>query len=287
MVSPSSFPDFLGWIPEVEKTIDYQRKTQEAEAWVQQSDLILLVDHNAPDRSGDLESLIASSKATKIMIDHHPKPTYPVDYQLSCTEVSSTAELVYGLLSEIEASAIDSEVATAIYVGIMTDTGNFVHNVHPDTFRIVSELIALGIDRDAIFDKVFNNFSFDRMRLMGYALHQKTMFLEDLGVAIMALSKKELEEYHFITGDTEGFVNLPLAIKGVKASILVLEKEEEIRFSFRSKGDIHINQIAKNYYDGGGHKNAAGGSDKSGIGIEEAVIKLKEVLNKERKLFNK
>lgn len=284
VITPSSFPDFLAWMPELNLAINYKQDEKGAKAVLLKADLIVLVDHNAPDRTGEMERCIAESGAKKIMIDHHPEPSYPVDYQISCTEVSSTAELVHNFISTIELQAFNTDISSAIYVGVMTDTGNFVHNVHPDTFRVVSDLIEKGVDRDDIYNKVFNNYSFDRMRLMGYALSHKTEHIEAKGIAIMSLKKEELDKYHYIIGDTEGFVNLPLSITGVNASVLIMERNGEVKLSFRSKGDRAINSIAKNYFNGGGHKNAAGGTEFK-LGVDATVQKLKDILDKENLSF--
>jgi phosphoesterase RecJ-like protein len=166
----------------------------------------------------------------------------------------------------------------------MTDTGNFMHNVQSETFEIVSKIIAVGIDRDYIYNKVFNNYSEDRMRLLGYALSQKMVVLSDIGTAIISLDKHELKKYNFQIGDTEGFVNMPLAIRGINSSILLLEKDHQVKISFRSKGDIPINKIAKEYFNGGGHKNAAGGSEKV-LNIEDAFLKLKRVLKENSEIL--
>jgi len=282
VIAPSSFPEFLKWLPNANEVLDYKLNTTESDALIEEASLIIIADHNAADRSGDIEDAIAKSGAVKLMIDHHPEPSYPVDYQISCISVSSTAELVYNFISEINTSAFNVKIASAIYVGIMTDTGNFMHNVHPDTFKIVSDLMEYKIDRDYIYNQVFNNYSLGRMRLLGYALSDKMEVIESLGTAIISLNKEELERFNYQVGDTEGFVNMPLAIQGVNASILVMERDGEVKLSFRSKGDIAINTIAKKYFGGGGHKNAAGGVEKV-LSADETVKKLEEILldNKE------
>jgi phosphoesterase RecJ-like protein len=284
VVMPSSFPDFLAWMPDVDKAINNKDDSVMAEDEIANADFIILVDHNAPDRSGEMEVCIEKSSAKKLMIDHHPEPSYPVDFKISSTEVSSTAELIYNFISTIDDKSFTPEISASIYVGLMTDTGNFVHNVHPGTFRAVSDLIQRGIDRDDIYNRVFNNYSFDRMQLMGYALSHKTEHLPQIGFAIMSLNKQELERYNYIIGDTEGFVNLPLAIAGVNASVLIMERNGEVKLSFRSKGDRPINKIARQYFNGGGHKNAAGGTEFE-LGVEATVIKLKDILDKEKLSF--
>lgn len=284
VIAPSHFPEFLKWIPNSEEVLDYKKQKDKSDELVLNADLIIIADHNAANRSGDIEESIAVSKAKKLMIDHHPEPSYPVDFQISEILVSSTSELVYNFISEINNSAFDREIASAIYVGIMTDTGNFMHNVHPDTFKIVSNLMEYKIDREFIYNQVFNNYSLERMQLLGYTLSDKMEFLESVGTVILSLNKKELDKFSYQVGDTEGFVNMPLAIQGVNSSILVMERDEEVKLSFRSKGEIAINKIAKEYFNGGGHKNAAGGSEKE-LSVEATVQKLKEILLKNKQIL--
>ena len=284
VIAPSNFPEFLEWMPDSEKVINGKDNKGLADKLISQANLIIIADHNAANRSGDLEDVIAQSSAKKLMIDHHPEPSYPVDYQISCIKVSSTSELVYNFISDIEPERLDIRMASAIYVGIMTDTGNFMHNVHPDTFKIVSELIAVGIDRDNIYNHVFNTNSIDRMHLLGYALSEKMEVIPELSTAIIALDIDELKRFNYKVGDTEGFVNMPLSIKGINASILVMNRDNEIKISFRSKGNISINKIAKDYFSGGGHKNAAGGVEKL-LNMEETLIKLKNALNENKAIL--
>ncbi len=285
VIAPSSSPEFLKWMPQSEIVLDYQENKESCEAIFSKADLIIIADHNAANRSGDLELLIANNSAIKLMIDHHPEPSYPVDYQISCTKVSSTAELVFNFINTINPQSFTIDIASAIYVGIMTDTGNFMHNVQPDTFKIVSQLIALNIDREQIYDKVFNNYSVDRMRLMGYALSKKMMILKDLGTAILYLDKNELEEFNYKIGDTEGFVNMPLAIKGINISILIMERDGVVKMSFRSKGAVAINTIAKKYFNGGGHMNAAGGMEPD-LSVDQTLVKLIEILKQNANLLD-
>ena len=285
IIVPSEFPQFLKWLPNSDKVIHYKDNLNTSQKYISEANLIIILDHNAPDRSGDLELDIANSQAKKLMIDHHPEPSYPVDFQISSIDVSSTAELIYNFISQINPSAIDTHIASAIYTGIMTDTGNFMHNIHSETFSIVSELMKQKIDRDFIYDQIFNNYSLERMQLLGYTLSQKMDVLKSLGVVILSLNKSELEQFNYQTGDTEGFVNMPLSIQGINVSILVMEKDQEIKLSFRSKGNIAINTIAKTYFNGGGHKNAAGGTETVEDNIESTLLKLKKILENHQDLL--
>jgi phosphoesterase RecJ-like protein len=284
VVIPSSFPEFLAWMPGSDLCLNYKHDKTMAESRVLNADLIILVDHNAPNRSGEMELCIEKAKGLKLMIDHHPEPSYPVDYQISCTAVSSTAELIHNFISTIDATVFELNISSAIYVGVMTDTGNFVHNVHPDTYRVVSALIEQGVDRDDIYNRVFNNYSFDRMRLLGYALSDKTEHIPELGLAIMSLNKEELETFNYVIGDTEGFVNMPLSIAGVNAAVFIMERSGEVKLSFRSKGNRPVNELARMYFNGGGHMNAAGGSEFE-LGVEATIEKLKKIILQEKLSF--
>ena len=277
IVSPNDIPAFLHFLPQIEQLINCEKKYSKAQKLLQEADLIIIADHNATDRSGKCEETIQQSTAIKLMIDHHPEPSYPVDLAISSTHVSSTAELTFSFINAIDKNSLTKSIATAIYLGIMTDTGNFMHNIQPNTYHIVADLMNYNIDRDNIYAQVFNTFSTNRMQLMGYALYKKMEILPDLQTAIISLNKEELNQFHYQKGDTEGFVNLPLSIRTIKIAILITEKDKNIKLSFRSKGDIAINQIAQKYFNGGGHKNAAGA--ESSLNMNETILKLKKILS--------
>ena len=276
IISPNDIPDFLHWLPQIEKITNCEKEYSKAQELIQEANLIIIADHNATDRSGKCEKAIQNSLATKLMIDHHPKPTYPVDLSISPIQVSSTAELSFSFINAIDPNAFNKDIASALYLGIMTDTGNFMHNIQTDTFHIVANLMNYNIDRNQIYAYVFNNFSAKRMQLMGYALYQKMEILPELHTAIISLNKEELQKFNYQKGDTEGFVNLPLSIKEIKISILITNKDGNVKLSFRSKGDIAINQIAQKYFNGGGHKNAAGA--ESSLSMTETIEKTKKAL---------
>ncbi len=284
VVLPSAFPQFLSWMPSANELINAQKNKKMARELIANASLIVIVDHNAADRSGDLEAYIQQSKAQKLMIDHHPEPHYPVDMAYSHIDVSSTSELVYQLIAQTEPQTLNLEIATCIYVGIMTDTSNYMHNVHASTFKAVSVLIDCGIDRQGIYDRVFRSQTENRMRLTAYALYQKTEIIDELGVAIIALSQSDLNQFAYQDGDTEGLSNMPLDIAHVGISILVLEKKDETKLSFRSKSDIAINRLAKLHFNGGGHRNAAGGRIQN-MELNLVVAKLKEAIWNDHELI--
>jgi phosphoesterase RecJ-like protein len=202
-----------------------------------------------------------ASHAKKVIIDHHLDPGNFTDLVISDPSKCATSELVYELISEIRSEyIINRAYAEALYVGIVTDTGNFEYGSYsPKTLRIVADLLETGIEKDNILNLIYNNFSSDRIRLQGFALNKRMVVLPEYSTAYIFLSKNDLTEYNHVKGDTEGFVNMPLSIKGIHFSALFIEKDGFIKLSFRSKGHFPSNEFAAQYFYGGGHMNAAGG----------------------------
>jgi phosphoesterase RecJ-like protein len=196
-----------------------------------------------------------------IMVDHHPDPADLAEYSILDTKASSTAELVYRLICDLGGQdLVERAIAECLFVGIMTDTGCFSYNSsNPETYRIIAELLKKDIDKDRIYSLVYDNYSTDRMRLLGYSLKDKMVVLPELRTAYISLKKEDLRTYSHKTGDTEGFVNYPFTIRDIRISALFLEREDHIKISFRSKGNFRINKFAQKYFNGGGHMNAAGG----------------------------
>ncbi len=234
------------------------------EALIDEADLLVFLDMNGKNRSGDLQQAIGRSKAGCILIDHHLNPqTCDFDVVISDAEVSSACELLYQVLLEQpevggDVSRLPLDCATALMTGILTDTNNFANSLFPSTYLAVSALQGRGVDRDAIYNRVFCNYSERRMRLMGHLLHDNMRCLE-CGAAYFTLSKADKERYSFAKGDSEGFVNLPLAIAGVRLTALFTEDDGFVKVSLRSKGNVDVNEFSHKYCNGGGHKNASGG----------------------------
>jgi phosphoesterase RecJ-like protein len=220
-----------------------------------------MLDFNGLDRINKLAGLIKSSAAAKVLIDHHPGPAIDTDLTISETAMSSTAELVFELVAGLNNGYfLEEKFIEAIYVGMMTDTGNFNFGTFDgDTMRTVGLMLDSGLDKDYITDRVYDNFSVSRMRFKGYVLNEKMICLEDFSTAYICISAEELKRYNYVEGDTEGFVNLPLSISGIVFSALFIERSEYIKVSLRSKGDLDVNAIASSHFNGGGHRNAAGG----------------------------
>jgi len=279
VVIPNHFPDFLKWIPGSDQAIVFESDQRKAEDLMQSAQILFCLDYNDPGRVELMEKSLLDATATKILIDHHPNPDSDAfDYLYSDVSASSTAELVYkfaelaGLKKYIN---IDS--AKGLYAGIVTDTGSFSFSCNsPDTYRIMAELVELGVDAEQLHRLIYDNFSESRIRLLGNALGEKMLILPEFHTAFISLTKNDLEKFNYKVGDTEGIVNYPLSIREVNLSIMLTERKGLIRLSFRSKGDFPANQIAKEYFEGGGHKNAAGGN--SHLGMDKTIHKLKEIL---------
>lgn len=261
MISPNYLQEFLKWMDGTDKINIFIKDRKTCKELIYKADLIIMVDFNQSNRLGEAEDNILKSKAKKIIIDHHVSSANFADLIISDPSKCSTTELLYELISGINKGVFpDKAFSESIYVGIITDTGNFEHgSFGGNTFRIIADLLETGIDKNSIFNLIFNNFSADRMRLQGYSLNERMVVLPEYRTAYIYLTKDDLSKYNYKKGDTEGFVNLPLSISGVDFSTLLIEKEGYIKLSFRSKGSFSVNDFAENHFSGGGHLNAAGG----------------------------
>ena len=261
LIAPNNLQEFLKWMDGADQINIFIKDRKKCRKLIDNADLILMLDFNQPNRLGEAEDLIMESKAKKVIIDHHLDPVNFADLIISDPGKCSTSELVHELVCEINGKTFMSRsYAEALYVGIITDTGNFEHGAYSSkTFRIVADLLDTGIIKEKIINLIYNNFSSDRIRLQGFALNQRMVVLPELKTAYIYLSKVDLKEYNHVKGDTEGFVNMPLSIKGINFSALFIEKDNFIKLSFRSKGQFPSNEFASLYFSGGGHLNASGG----------------------------
>jgi len=280
IVSPNDYPDFLHWLPGNENVTVYKRNSGTVLNAIHEADLIFTLDFNDFERTEGLEKYLSESKAKKVLIDHHPNPKDFADISISEITYSSTAEMVYHVIESLgDEHLIDKNIAECIYCGIMTDTGSFNYNSsNPYTYSVVSKLLEQGIDKDRIYWNVYDNFSFDRMRLLGYCLHKKMEVIPEYYTAVISITKEELKEYNFVSGDTEGFVTIPLSIKNIRFTAIFIEKDKQIKISFRSKGNFSANKFAEEFFNGGGHKNASGGY--SNLSLEETLSFFKKQLPK-------
>ncbi len=277
-VTPNDYPEFLKWVPGNESVTVYSSEPEKAKNIIYSADIIFILDYNDAKRGGKMENVIHGSKAFKIMIDHHPYPKIPVNYSLSYIGASSTCELIYEFILAIGGKdIIDKTIAKCLYTGIMTDTGCFSYNSSQiRTFEIVSDLLGYSIEKDEIYHLIYDNFSFQRMRLLGYCLNDKMQYLPDYRSAFICLTLEEQKKYEFNIGDSEGFVNLPLSIKGIVFSALFIEQKDKIKISFRSRGNFPVNLFSMNHFSGGGHLNAAGG--ESILSMVETIKKFIDIL---------
>jgi bifunctional oligoribonuclease and PAP phosphatase NrnA len=278
VIIPNPFPTFLSWMKGSEDVVIYEKNPDKSIELIRNAGVLFILDFNAPGRIKKAEKSLLAASGIKILIDHHPQPEIFTDYLFSDTEVSSTAELVYEFMVALNKEKdIDQDIATSIYTGIMTDTGNFSYNSsRKRTFEIVAELMTYNINKNYIYSKVYDNFSHNRMKLLGYCLHEKMKVFPESGASYICLNLKELEDFHYEPGDTEGFVNYPLSIKGIVFSAFFSEQKGVIRISLRSKGSFAVNKIAEKYFKGGGHINAAGGESR--LTMEATILKFKAIL---------
>lgn len=278
VITPNAYPAFLQWMPGSEHITVLEQSPETSVAWLKQADLIFAVDFNDLKRVKELNNVFFKSSAHKVLIDHHPGPDMEVHCTLSDTQASSSAELVYRFIQECcFFSLIDRDIASCLFAGIMTDTGCFSYNSsHKSTWIFVAELLDFGIDKDRIYSLVYDNYSADRMRLLGFSLNEKMEIFPEYRTGIIWLSREDLERYHFTVGDSEGFVNYPLSIRGIRFAALFIQRDGHIRISFRSKGNFAVNEFSRKYFQGGGHVNASGG--ESYASMEETVKRFKALL---------
>jgi phosphoesterase RecJ-like protein len=261
MMCPNSLQEFLKWMDGADKINIFIRNRKKCTKLINQAEVIIMIDFNQPSRLGESEKCVLASTAVKVIIDHHREPHEIAKLLISDPSRCSTAELVHDMITIMNGRPfLNKSYSEAIYVGIITDTGNFEHGAYTGrTFRIAADLIESGIDKGRILNVVYNNFSAERMRLLGLALYQRMTVLDRYKTAYIYLTKKDLTDFSHVKGDTEGFVNLPLSIKGVNFSVLFIEKDNFVKISFRSKGNFPVNEFASKYFSGGGHINASGG----------------------------
>lgn len=282
VVTPSDYPWFLNWMEGNEKVLVFdplkERSKKNAFKAFEEAELIFCLDFSVLERIQDLKDTLEQAKATKILIDHHLEPHHFAQYEMWDTSAAATAELVYEFIIMMgDASLIDTGIAECIYAGIMTDTGSFrFPSTSAKVHLIIADLIKRGVNNFKIHSLVYDNNSEDRLRFIGYALSEKLKILKKKKTAYFAINKEELEKFHSKTGDTEGLVNYALSIEGVNFAALIIERPDSVKLSFRSRGDFSVNEFARRYFEGGGHKNAAGG--KSDLSLEEAEKKFLDIM---------
>jgi phosphoesterase RecJ-like protein len=278
VIVPNDFPSFLKWMPAIKDILIYQGNEKAAILEIHDADLCFCLDFNSLKRTDKLSSFLEDSKAYKILIDHHPQPDTNFDTMISNIASSSTSELIYDVIDALSGKQImDKEIASCLYVGIMTDTGSFSYSCRrPETYLVVAELIRIGIDSELIHRRIYDTYSESRMRLLGYCLSERMKVLNDFHTAYIYLTQDDLNRFNHQNGDTEGVVNYALSIEGIVLAVLFTEKEDKIRISMRSKGEFSVNDFARSHFQGGGHKNASGGD--SFISMKDTLIYFESVL---------
>ncbi len=281
VIVPNAFPDFLRWMSGADEILRYDKSPAEADELIAGADVICCVDLNCLKRLDDMAQSVEKSPARKILIDHHIDPENFCQIVISHPHISSASELVFRLICRLGYfEDITTECAECIYTGMMTDTGGFTYNSNdPEVYYIISELLSKGIDKDQIYRNVFNTYSEGRLRLMGHVLTHMHVFPE-FRTALITLTNEEQKSFNCVKGDTEGFVNMPLSIKNIRFSVFLREDAEKqmIKVSLRSVGDFPCNQVASEFFGGGGHLNASGGEVYGTM--QEAIDRFKAAMVK-------
>ena len=282
VIVPNAFPDFLKWMPGAKEVIQYNRYKEFADKLIMEADVICCLDFNVLSRIDEMEEVVSASPGRKMIVDHH---LYPGDFArivISHPQISSTSELVFRLICQLgNFSDITKEAAECIYTGMMTDTGGFTYNSNNrEIYLIIGELLSKGINKDEIYRKVFNTHSEGRLRLMGYVLYEKMQVFPQFNAALISLTREEQQKFEYKKGDTEGFVNMPLSMKGICFSVFLREDTEKdmIKVSLRSVGTFPCNEVAAEFFNGGGHLNASGGEFYGPL--EDAIALFKQALVK-------
>jgi len=278
VIIPNKVPEFLSWLPGFDLVSVFQEKKRQCRKLLKDATTVILVDFNDPERTGSLKKDLLSSSAFKILIDHHQRPEEFTDMVLSEPWRGSVGEMIYLLITGVDGvKAIDRDIATCLYVAIMTDTGNFRYaSSYSGIFNIAGALVEKGIDKDHIYSNIYDSYSVNRMKMMGYCMSEKLVVLKEFNAAYIYLDQEELERFDHQVGDTEGFVNIPFSIKGIRLSALFIEKKNIVKISFRSKGNVSVDRIASEHFNGGGHINASGGEDT--LTLKETIAKFESVL---------
>jgi phosphoesterase RecJ-like protein len=283
VVSPTNWADFLDWMPSTKLVLDYERQTEEANELIDKADWIFCLDFNTLSRTKRMEEKLANAAGTRILIDHHQEPQIEkFAYGVSSTNKSSTCEMVYDLIMDSGNEAfINESVAECLYSGVMTDTGSFrFPSTSASVHRMVATLKDKGLQHSRVHEALFDNYLENRFRFIGHILLNRMEIFYEYNTALIAVNQQDLIKYDIITGDTEGLVNYPLSIKGIKLAAIVIDRGEERKCSFRSKGSFDVNTFARKYFNGGGHFNAAGGQSKEPL--DAVVAKFKEAMTENK-----
>ncbi|PTX15299.1 phosphoesterase RecJ-like protein [Pontibacter mucosus] len=262
VITPSDYPSFLNWMHGNSEVIVYSEQNDTlVQRLIKEAQMIFCLDFNTLSRINEMGEYIRHANGTKVLVDHHLQPEAFADLSFSNTSAAATAEIVYDMIKAMgDADLIDTEIGECLYAGIMTDTGSFRHpstskNVH----LIIADLLQIGVETSKIHRLIYDSSSELRLRFLGYALKEKLVVLPEYRTAYFAITADELKAYDSKTGDTEGLVNYALSIEGIVFAALIIDRSQAVKMSFRSVGDFSVNDFAREHFNGGGHKNAAGG----------------------------
>ena len=277
VLMPSDYPKFLKWMPGNEVVIRFDGQHEAFKEALDSAEILFCLDFNTISRVNDAEQALVSFDGIKIMIDHHPQPDDYADHLLSDVTACSTAELVMQFIHQLDHRIPNKDCATCLYSGILTDSGSFrFPNTSAQTHRYVAELMDAGLDHSYVYDQIFNRTSEGRLRLLGHSINERLTVLNDHHTAYINLSIRDKQRFNFQKGDTEGTVNQPLSIDGVIFSVIFIEDTDKVKISFRSIGEFDVNQFARRHFNGGGHRNAAGG--RSDLSLTETIKEFNRIL---------
>ena len=280
IIVPDQYPDFLSWIPNTEKIVRYDKHPEKCDMLFKIADLVFCLDYNTTSRVDEMEKALVSSTAPKVLIDHHLDPDVPAVLTISHPDLSSTCELVFRIVWQLDGfNRLSKQFAIPIYCGMMTDTGGFLYNsTRSEIYFIIGELLTKHIDKDKIYRNVYHNYSESRIRLMGFVMYEKLVYLPESHAAYYSLTRQEQKRFHFIKGDAEGLVNIPQQIKGLKLSISLREDTDKPNIVWV----FPCNKMAEEFFNGGGHLNASGGringTMEEAIAIVNQAIKAYDTL---------
>ncbi len=286
VISPTNWAAWVNWMPGVKQVLDYEMDKQKAEPVLDKADWLFCLDFNTFNRTRNLAEKLEQLSCIKILIDHHQEPDEAsFDYGISDTSKSSTCEMVYDFINASgHADKITEEVSECLYAGIVGDTGSFrFPSAQAGVHKMVADLKTRGFAHAAVHDKLFDNFLENRLRFVGHVLLHRMEVFYEYNTVLIAVPKSDLLKYQIRTGDTEGLVNFPQTIQGIKLVALVIDRDEERKWSFRSKGDFDCNTFARKYFEGGGHFNAAGG--RSSDSLEKTVQYFKQAMKENKDLL--
>lgn len=288
VITPSDYPEFLHWMPGNSDVLALEKGNQQAiHDKINKAEIIFCLDFSALNRIQDLTDVVRAAPGKKVMIDHHLEPEAFAEFVKWDVRSASTAQLVFNLIRELgDEQMIDADIADCLYAGLMTDTGSFRHsNTHHDEFIVAGELVRLGADPTKVSKLIYDTNTLERLRLMGFVLSEKLKVLPEYRTAYMTLSAEELKKFGSQTGDTEGFVNYGLSIKGIRLSVMIHERKDSVKLSLRSLGDFSVNEMARRHFEGGGHRNASGGS--SSLSLDQTLQKFLSILPEYKEQLNK